>query len=209
MSLLVLLYTPPTAFTTTAAVGAFNFTGQSAGLYQGPKALGETGSFALSGQAATFKRGYNLIADRYAPVNPGGAGLLLALGPSNAVGESFLWTGNDVTLQAIRTSPSAVGSFIWTGQDATLNKGYGVVNTVTPFVLTGHSVTFFRSYVVAANVGAYTFAASASTLRDYFLHPEVGTFTLNGKATESILTRPKILAFTRAVTNVRTRTNWG
>lgn len=120
------------AFTLTANSGSFALTGQAATLRAARTLAASSGSFALTGQPA------NLAAGRKLPAASGsfaltGQNVNFLIGKRlDAQASSFALTGQAAGLQAARRLPVAIGLYVLTGQDATLNYSGSITDATTP-----------------------------------------------------------------------------
>lgn len=103
-----------------------------------------TGSFTLTGIAATISKGIGLTADS----------------------GSFTLTGIDVIITSQRNLAAGIGSFILTGQDAMFFVGipYTMSTTVGEFLLTGKDANIYPTPHLNAATGAFTLTGSAAKL---------------------------------------------
>lgn len=123
----------------------------------------DTGSFALTGQAA---------------------GLTVARTIAPAVG-AFTLTGQSASLLATRTISVSAGAFTLTGQDAGLLAARLMAPAVGAFALTGPDVAFVYApagtYVIIADAGSFTLDGQAAILKtSRVLSAQMGEFTLTG-----------------------------
>jgi len=124
-----LLYSPPI----TAGTGSFTLTGIAASLSRGQSISIDAGVFALTGIAATLARGLRLGADSV----------------------SFTVTGNDATLaRGLQLSASAA-SFALTGNAATLSRTRALAAESAHFAISGVGVEFGATGVLLASGGVF------------------------------------------------------
>lgn len=159
------------------------------------------GSFALTGQDATFSYGSIGSSENPAPLPHIGLNLGPVTGYTGVSDTgSFLLTGVSAGLYRRYTHVCAVGSYALTGQDATLTKN-SVNSTEFPaplphlssllggtagayslpalggsYALTGQDATLRRGVGIIADAGAFVWTG-APALRDMQLTAEAATFT--------------------------------
>jgi hypothetical protein len=157
----------PTAYTLTADSGSFSLTGQAASLLKGSLLAAASGSYVLTGSAAslsyTTATGYTLTADS-GVFNLAGADASLLYGRKVAAASgAFALAGQTATLKAGRTLAAAFGQFTLAGQAATLS--YAQLNAYTltalggTYVLTGGEAAFLGRVWTAVPITPETWTA--------------------------------------------------
>ena len=151
-----------TAYSMTAAVGTFSFTGQAATLRT--TLLAAVGTFSYTGQAALFNRSM-----------------------AGALG-TFSYTGQVAQLTATYRMAGALGTFGYTGQVVLLTRAYSMPGALGSFSYTGQSANFTRLYDMAATVGTFTYAGQAATIGITATMPAgLGTFSYAGQPSMATL----------------------
>jgi hypothetical protein len=126
----------------------------------GPDPLvADAGSFALTGQAATFRRSLHL----------------------GAVHGTFSLAGQPVTFNHAQTF--GAGSFAFTGQNATLALFRNLSANNGAYTVTGQSISF--NWAMQAGAGTFALNGQAASLEaNYRLNAEAGSFALSGQDAE-------------------------
>jgi hypothetical protein len=146
-------------YSMAAATGTFTVTGQAASFELGSTLSAATGTFAISGQAAGLLRGY---------VMP-------------AAFATFSYTGQASV--AGRGLPAAFGSFSYTGQASNLLRGYSLTAAQGAFSYAGQAVNLTYGRVLTASFVAFSYSGQAANLRAaYASTANVGTFVISGQA---------------------------
>ena len=153
-----------TAYTLTADSGSFALTGTAASLLAGRKLAADAGSFTLTGTAANTLFGRKLTAEA----------------------ASFALTGADAALKAGRLLSAEAGSFALTGTDATLTYEPAGSYTLTAdsgsFALTGGDVGLIAARVLSAEAGSFALTGSdAALLFGRRLQADAAVFSLVGQ----------------------------
>lgn len=175
-----------TAYTLTAAQGSFTLTGQAATLKRGLSLTAAAGSFTHSGQAATLKRAIPLTASVGTFTLSGQAATLRVGRVVTAASGAFTETGQAASLLAARILPAGVGSIVLTGQDAGLlaTGSYRLSASPGALTLTGQSAGLYRARLHTAAVGTFALSGQAAGFRfTRVLAASVGALTLSGTAT--------------------------
>lgn len=153
-----------TAYTLTADSGTFALTGTAASLLVGRKLTADAGSYALTGQAANTLFGRKLTAEA----------------------ASFVLTGTDAALKAGRLLSAEAGAFALTGADATLvyeqAGSYTLAADSGSFALSGGDVGLLAARVLAAEAGSIALTGSGAALLFWRrLQADAGSFSLTGQ----------------------------
>ena len=121
----------------------------------------ESGTFVLTGTAASLEHGYVIV---------GGSG-------------TFVLTGTAASLEAGREVAAGIGAFTLTGTAANLEYGRLVAATSGTFVLTGQAANLNKGATLTAASGAFTLTGIAANLEHgYRLSASSGAFSLTGQA---------------------------
>lgn len=170
-----------TAYTLTAAVGAFAVAGQAATLKAARLMAAAVGVFLASGQAANFRVSRASSAGAFTLT---GQDATLKAGNSltAAVG-AFVLTGQSASFRVTRVMSGAVGSFTLTGQPATLRRGKSLISGVGDFALAGQSASLRLQRILTASVGSFALTGKDATLMaGKSLTGGVGAFALTGQS---------------------------
>jgi hypothetical protein len=164
------------SYTLTAGSGSFALTGSAATLKAARLLTASAGSFTVTGSPATLKKGYLLTASS----------------------GSFVLTGSVATLTAARKLTASAGSFVINGAAATLKRGLLLTAGSGSYALTGSSATLLKALKLVAGSGAYTVTGSSATLTkssasSYTLTANGGSFALSGSAV-ALLVGHKLIA---------------
>jgi len=174
-----------TTSSVTSATGTFALTGQAATLTitAAKKVVADTGTFTLTGQAATLRAGRPVVAAPGSFTLNGQVAILRAGRPVFANTGVFALTGQPATLKSSRLLAAATGAFALTGNAATVSFGPRVTAVRGLFALTGNAAALKAGLRVTASRGTFTLtgndAALKSALRMASSH---GAFTLSGLA---------------------------
>jgi hypothetical protein len=116
-----------------ASPGSFALTGVSSSLLMNRLLAAQAGSFALTGQAVNWVRGFGLT------VAPG----------------SYSTTGAANDFLRTYRMPSNAGSYVRTGVAAALSKGIRLLTDTGSYSVSGVSNSFNRTYILHSGVGMY------------------------------------------------------
>lgn len=197
------------AYTITAAAGAFTLTGIAAGLAFAGVGIGGsprglllalthtsygvysisagTGTFTLTGRPTGLLAALKLVA-AYAEFTETGQAANLLMGHRlNAETGSFALTGNDAGLNRVGintyTLTAATGSFNLAGLATGLRAARKMTAASLALTLTGNAASLRRGFYLGAGFGAFTFTGQAvGWLRGYVMPVGAGAFTLTGLA---------------------------
>lgn len=109
-----------------AEAGAFNLSGQAAGLLKANRLAAETATFVLSGQDAAFHLGLAMVAEAGA----------------------YALTGNAADLRQAHVLVANVGQFLLTGNAAAVTKAYRIAAEAGGFALNGQDATLTPKQLV-------------------------------------------------------------
>lgn len=176
-----------TSYTLTAASGSFSVTGTAATLKYGRALSADSGSFAVTGAAATLRKGYSLQAASGSFAATGTAATLRYGRVIQASGATFQVSGTAASLKYGRVLAAAPGAFQITGTDATLTYGTAGSYTLTAqsgsFSVSGTDATLRYGRKLSADSGSFAFTGTAATLRyARRVIAESGTFSITGTA---------------------------
>ena len=171
--------------TITGDSGSYTLTGTAATLKVGRKLTADSGTYSLTGTDVAFKRGYALSAESGTYTVSGTAVDLKAGRKLTADSGSYTLTGTDVTLNY---SPAGSynltaesGTYTLTGTAATLKVSRKLTADSGAYPLTGTDVTLSKGVKLTADSGSYTLSGSnVAFSRTYVLTAESGAYTLTG-----------------------------
>ncbi len=171
--------------TITGDSGSYTLTGTAATLKAGRKLAADSGTYNLTGTAAALKVGRKLTADSGTYTLTGTA---VAFKRGYALGaESGTYTvsGTSVNLKAGRKLTADSGSYALTGTDVTLNYSpagsYNLTAESGTYTLTGTAATLKVSRKLTADSGTYALTGTAAGLaKGVRLTAESGSYTLTG-----------------------------
>ena len=171
--------------TSTGDSGSYTLTGTAATLKVGRKLTADSGTYSLTGTDVAFKRGYALSAESGTYTVSGTAVDLKAGRKLTADSGSYTLTGTDVTLNY---SPAGSynltaesGTYTLTGTAATLKVSRKLTADSGAYTLTGTDVTLSKGVKLTADSGSYTLSGSnVAFARTYVLTAESGAYTLTG-----------------------------
>jgi len=147
-----------------------------------------SGSFALSGTAATLEVGRKVSATSGTFTLTGTAVTMLAGYTMNVASGAFTETGTASTLEVGRKLLPSNGTFTLTGTASTLERGRKLLPASGTYALTGQSSTLEVGHVLSPASGAFTFTGTSATLeRNKEIVAASGTFALTG--TDATLTK--------------------
>lgn len=174
-----------TAYTLTAAGGAFSLTGQAAAVKAGRVVPAAAGAVSLAGQAAALTAGRVIPADAGAVALTGQpAGLTAGRVIAASVGDVSL-TGQAASLLAARTITAGAGALTVTGSAAGVLAGRVLVAGAGSLTLTGQAAVLTRGYTLTAGAGVLSVAGSvAGVVAARLLPAGAGAVTLTGGAAD-------------------------
>lgn len=123
----------------------------------------DSGSFALTGTDASFRKDHRIAA------NSGGftlTGVAASLGSQLTIAAdpgSFVLTGTAATFTAGRAVVAEPGAFTLTGAAASLTAGYKLVAEVGEFDFSGEGADLYKGLRVSLDPGAFTFTGSPAS----------------------------------------------
>lgn len=172
-----------TAYSLTAAVGTFTYTGQSAGLLVGYDMVAANAAYTYTGQAAVLSYGRPMTAAAGTFTYTGqAAGLLIGLDLA-AAGATYTYTGQDAVLSYGQPMAAAVGTFTYSGQAANLLTGLDLAAAGGTYSYTGQAAGLPIGLDLAAAAGVFTYNGQAATLQQgQGIVGSVGTFSYSGQA---------------------------
>jgi hypothetical protein len=150
--------------TLTAETGTFTLTGIAATLQASRNLTADTGTFALTGIDADLVSVKTLIADSGEFALTGIAADLIASRKIDCVAGEFSLTGIDADLAASRLLSADEGSFSLTGIDADLLANRTIAIAVGEFTLTGIDAGLVASRVLTIDVGTFDLTGIAAGL---------------------------------------------
>lgn len=154
-------YTAGGAFTLVGASGTYTLSGTAATLAAGRIMSADTASYSYSGTAAALNRGFNLSSNSGSYTYTGTAADLTFTGASNftlaAATGTYTYSGTGTGLLFDRVLTSDSGTFSYSGTANALSRGYYMQASSDAYTYTGTNVDFLRSYVVGATAGNYAY----------------------------------------------------
>jgi hypothetical protein len=176
------------AYSMTAAVGTFAYTGQAAGLLQGYDLTAGAGTFTYTGQAALLERGYDMVAAVGTFSYAGQAALLERGYDLTAANGTFTYSGQTTNLRASYLLPMGVGTFTYSGQAALLEHGYSMPASVITFTYSGQAVGLLEGFDLTAAAGTYSYSGQAVGFGITAHMPGgLGTFSYAGQPARALL----------------------
>ena len=171
--------------TITGDSGSYTLTGTAATLKVGRKLTADSGTYSLTGTDVAFKRGYALSAESGTYTVSGTAVDLKAGRKLTADSGSYTLTGTDVTLNYSPVGSynltAESGTYTLTGTAATLKVSRKLTADSGAYPLTGTDVTLSKGVKLTADSGSYTLSGSnVAFSRTYVLTAESGAYTLTG-----------------------------
>ena len=168
----------------TAAQGTYTLTGQAATLKRGVNLGAAQGSYTLTGQAATLVKGRVLTAAQGSYALSGQAATLVKSGGQALTADqgTYTLTGQAATLIKAGTLTAAQGTYALTGQATTLVKGRVLTADQGSYALSGQAATLVKGRVLTAAQGAYALTGQAAALvKARTLTASQGTYTFIGQ----------------------------
>jgi len=179
-----------------AAFGSFALTGQAAQFKRGYVLAASSGSFSETGNATALKVGRRLTANNGSLALAGQTAILKYGRLVSAQAGSFPLTGNAVSLKATRILNAGQGSFTETGQAVVLRTGKTVTLSQGSFTETGNAANLLIGRKLSAAVGGFTETGSNASLLFNRRAPALfGSFALSGTAA-SLLNNRKLVSGT-------------
>lgn len=160
MSVLVLLRSPA-AYTLNADSGSVALSGQAASLKRGSLVVAASGTFAISGQASTVKRGLRLTATGGSVALSGTAVTLRPARKLTAAAGTLALGGTAASLVRGLRLTAAAGSLAASGTVASLRVGHALAAASGTFSATGAAVAFARGYKLSTGSGTYALVGQA------------------------------------------------
>lgn len=156
-------------YTLTAASGSYALSGQAATITKTRIVSAGQGSYSYSGQSATILKTRIVAAAQGSYSYTGQAATVLKSNVISAAAGSYAYAGQAASILKGWVLTAANGSYSVTGQAATINytpaAGSYVLNAAAgSYALTGQSATILKSKVVAASAGAYSLAGVDATI---------------------------------------------
>lgn len=171
--------------TLTADSGTYALTGTAATLKADRKLAADSGSYAITGTDVSLKLGRKLTAES-GTYTVNGTAVSLTVGRKlTADSGTYSLTGTDVTLTYSPAGGYTLaldsGSYTLTGTAATLKVARTLAADSGTYALTGTDVTLTRGFRITADSGTYTLTGSnVAFARTYCLPADSGTYTLSG-----------------------------
>jgi hypothetical protein len=178
----------------TADAGSVAVTGTAATLKRGLKATADAGSLAITGTNATLFKGTPMTASPGSFAITGAAATLLATHTVTASSGSHSITGTDATPKRGLLVTASAGSVAVTGTNATLTYTRGSTYTLTAdpgsVALTGTAATLKRGIPLTATGGAHAITGTAAALvATHKIAAGSGAESITGTAASLLATR--------------------
>lgn len=168
--------------TLTAATGSFGITGQAASLKFNRKLTAAQGSFTHTGQDASLKLNRRLAAAQAAFALAGQDASLKVARKLTAAQGSFAVNGQDASLKVARSLPAAQGSFAISGQNATLKHDRKLSVGQGSFAIAGQDASIKAARILSAGQGSFSLTGQDATLRiGRTLTASAGSYAINGQ----------------------------
>ena len=173
------------AFTLTAESGSYGVTGAAASLEAGRKVTADDGSYAATGVAAILNAGRRVVADSGLYDVTGALATLLAGRLATAQEGSYAITGVAAGLKVDRVLSAGAGVYTVTGADATLTHGQPGAFTITAeagsYSVSGQDAGLLTGREISAEAGVYSISGTDAALeRTRVLIASAGTYSLTG-----------------------------
>jgi hypothetical protein len=174
------------AYTLTAAAGSYTLSGQTASLKKGSLLTAAAGSYALTGQTATLARLLTLTASAGSYAVSGQDASLKKGSLLSAAAGAYTLTGQDVTLTysgpTSYTLTADAGSYALSGQDASLKRGLLVSASAGSYSLSGQDAALKRALTLTAGAGSYSLSGQDAALkRGLLLSASAGSYAVGGQ----------------------------
>ena len=171
--------------TLTADSGTYTLTGTAATLKADRKLAADSGSYAITGTDVSLKLGRKLTAESGTYTVNGTDVSLTAGRKLTADSGTYALTGTDVTLTYQPAGGYTLaldsGSYTLTGTAATLKASRKLTADSGTYALTGTDVTLTRGFKITADSGTYTLTGSnVAFARTYRLPADSGSYALSG-----------------------------
>lgn len=168
----------------TAGGGSYAVTGTAASLKRGRKIAAATaGSYGFAGSTVVVRKGYKAAAGAGSYGLAGSSAALRKASRIAVLAGAYAVTGTAANLKHGRRLPSVSGSYALSGADVSFHRSYAIGAGVASYGLTGDDVSFARSYVLKPAVGAYALTgadASFTKLSSKTVIAESGSYDLSG-----------------------------
>lgn len=171
------------AYSLTADVGTFSFTGQPANLLVGYDMAAAGATYSYTGQPAVLSYGRPMTAALGTFTYTGQAANLLVGLDFAAAGATFTYTGQDAVLSYGRPMAAAVGTFTYNGQPAGLLIGLDMVAAGATYSYNGQAAGLYIGLDLAATAGIFTYNGQDAILQTgKGLVADAGIFAYTGQA---------------------------
>lgn len=178
------------AYTLAVDSGSFSVTGTAATLKSARKVTAAAAAYTVTGTAAALKAGRKLVVDAGAFAWTGSAATFRRDLRATADIGAFSVTGTAAGLLYARRFAVDAGAFTWTGTAAALLKGFPLFVDAGAFTWTGTAATLRKDSKLALDAGAFTWTGTVATFRrDLRLTVDVGAFSVSGQAAALALMR--------------------
>jgi hypothetical protein len=149
--------------------GSYAITGTAATLKYGHLVSASSGTYAMTGTAATLLHAHTLTASAGSYTVSGTAATLSKAVPLSASAGSYTVTGTAATLLNTHIISAASGSYTETGTAATLTAGKLLTAAAGSYVISGTAATLnysgsLNNYELDVDAGSHTVTGTASTL---------------------------------------------
>lgn len=176
--------------------GSYALTGSAASLEKGWKTPVDAGSYGVTGSTANLLKGYTLTAESGSYAVTGQTAALTKQWEVSAQAGSYTLIGAAASLEKGWELSAEAGSYTLTGSAAILTAS-GEDPTLTAeagsYSLSGQAAGLTKQWAVSAEAGSYSLTGGEATLRrNATLSAESGSYNLSGSA--AILTKQWVLS---------------
>lgn len=169
------------AYVLQAESGSFALTGNAAGLTAQRRLAADVGAYTLTGNAAILAKGFALAAATGVYTLTGSAASLIAARRLAAGVGAHVLTGNGATLLAGRLLSAAQGSYALVGPAASLRVGGLLSASVGSYALTGNTAGLLAARMLTASPGSYVLTGqTAQLLGGRRIAAIAGSYVLSG-----------------------------
>jgi hypothetical protein len=152
------------AYTLTAASGSYVITGTAASLKAGRKLAAATAAYTISGTAASLKYGKTLSAGSGTYAITGTAAALLEARKLAAASGTYSISGTAAALKEARILVAGAGSYAITGAAAALLSGKKLAAASGSYLISGTAAALKEARILAAAAGSYVITGGAAAL---------------------------------------------
>lgn len=176
-------------YTITASGGSYAVTGTAASLKRGRKVVAAGGSYAVSGTAASLEYGREVAAAGGSYAVSGTAASFLRTYIAAADSGSYAVSGTAAALEYGRKVSADGGSYAVTGSDAALEYGRVLAAAGGSYEVTGTAASLLKTWLLDAASGSYAVTGSSASLEfGRLLSAEGGSYAVAGTAANLVYT---------------------